>query len=126
MAGRGRPRTIFDVETAKELRIRRAAAFLINPLRAFLPALDATEDAKTLPGENARNSAAPSDKKTRYQTFLLAVQKVRHRRRLSKLDTVTAVRHAVAELQYVRREVIREELQQEIEECVAKIRRALL
>jgi hypothetical protein len=125
MIKRGRPKTLFDGETSREMRIRRATAFLIDPLRAFIPALDALENAKTLPSLNARNTAKPSNKKIRYQTFVLAVQKVRHTRRLSKLDTISAIRNAVAELQYIRREIVKEEQKVEIDECVAKIVSAL-
>ena len=125
MATRGRPKTLFEGETSREMRIRRAAAFLIDPLRAFIPTLDALENAKTLPSLNPRNSAKPSNKKTRQQTLVLAVQKVRHTRRLSRLDTVNAIRNAVAELQYIRREIVKEEQKAEIDECVARIVRAL-
>jgi hypothetical protein len=108
MAKRGRP-SITDGETSREMRVRRASAFLVDPLRAFIPALNPIEEAELLPSRNARNTATPSDKKTRYQTFLLAVQKVRRTRRLSKLDTLAAVRNAVAELQYIRREILPDE-----------------
>ena len=125
MVKRGRP-SILEGETSREMRVRRAAAFLIDPLRAFLPALNPIEEAKKLPSYNARNTATPSDKKIRYQTFLLAVQKVRRTRRLSKLDTLEAVRNAVAELQYVRSEILMDERREQIDECVAKITTALM
>ena len=121
MAKRGRPKALVDDETPQEMRVRRATAFLIDPLRAFMPGLNLLEDAKTLPSYNARNTAKPSSKKIRYQTFLLAVQKVRHTRRLSRLDTIAAIRNAVRELQYIRREIIKDESNAEVEAFIAAV-----
>ena len=111
------------METEREKRFRRAVKALQKPLCILLPQLNVLEPVP-LPQAfklSPRNNQNHSTKKAQYKQFVAAVQKVRHKRRLSRFDTIAAIRQSVQELQYVRREVIKEENSAEIESIVAAV-----
>jgi hypothetical protein len=115
------------METEREKRFRRAVKSLQQPLCVFLPELNVLEPEKVSPAfmRSARNEQQHSTKKARYKQFVLAVQKIRLTRRLSRFDTIAAIRSAVQELQYVRRQIIKDESNAEIEAFISAVSRKL-